>query len=103
MAQVIAVSEIHRVVTAGKAATATEKAVAPKTKIIAPGTTFISEGDELDSLRAAKAVRDPDAGEMASGKIARPFEDDGAGLSEVKTNGKPGRGKSKAATGENLV
>ena len=60
MAQVIALTQIVRTVTPGRAADKDKgiKAVPPVSKTIEKGTLFVSDGEELETLRRARAVRD---------------------------------------------
>lgn len=78
MAQVVAVTQIVRNIKPGVAADKAKgtKAIPPQSKTIEPGTLFVSEGDELATLRKARAVRDPEPGEF--GERRRTELDDDA-------------------------
>lgn len=72
MARVLAVHEIQRTVSPGKAATLTSPAVPPVVETIVPGTIFMTkDDDEYRQLREAGAVRVPEKGE----KLVVNFED----------------------------
>lgn len=76
MAQVIAITEIVRNIKPGVAGDKEKgiKAIPPQSKTIMPGTLFVSEGDELATLRKARAVRDPEPADMQARQ--RPVTDD---------------------------
>jgi hypothetical protein len=95
MAQVIATAEIHRTVKPGKAATDKEPAVPPVVQVIKPGTVFVTTGDEEASLRAARAIRDAEAGEVGAAapeRAAAPVQEQAADTSKTgQRAAKPGK------------
>lgn len=101
MAQVIAITEIVRNIEPGVPANKEKgtKAIPPKSKKILPGTLFVSEGDELATLRKARAVRDPEAADIEARR--RPVTDDEE-EAPVARSAKPAKAAktSKSAKGE---
>lgn len=91
MAQVIAITEIVRNIKPGIPGDKEKgiKATPPVSKTIQPGTLFVSEGEELATLRKARAVRDPEAADMQARQ--RPVTDD-----EPYEAPKPAKAASKA-------
>lgn len=77
MAQVIATTQIVRNVSPGRSGDKDKgiRAVAPVNRVIEKGTLFVSEGEELEQLRKAKAVRDPQESDQVKARPSAMLDD----------------------------